>query len=88
MANRVEYTGRRLATLRRQVRAYRAEHALTAAELAVLMGVSLRTVRYLERDGDGVSAATLKAWERVRSGVASLGDVPWSDQTSEIEEEV
>lgn len=66
----VDMSAAALSRLKRRVREWRAAQAMTQAELAAAMGVSLRTVRYLERDGGGVSAATVKAWMRVSAAAA------------------
>lgn len=81
-----------LGRLKRRVREWRAAQAMTQAELATAMGVSLRTVRYLERDGGGVSAATLRAWRTVSgqatAGPASSGVTITNDAPSGHEEDI
>ncbi len=63
--------------LRSEVRQYRRDNALSRAEMAERLGLSLRTVVNIERGTAGLAPRTVRAWLRVR------GTVPTGTQTAE-----
>ena len=67
MGNAVAYTPADRAAVAREVREYRVAHGLSRAEMAGLLGVSLRTVVALETGTAGLAPRTVRAWGRLRA---------------------
>lgn len=65
MGNAVALGLRERRAVARGCRAYRARHGLTRAEMARVMGVSLRTVVAVETGTGGLAPGTLRAYRRV-----------------------